>query len=471
MRRLLVVLAGLVALGATGADARAGSWTYATLDANHYAGNSLSMRLDPQGLRRYAWWTILDGIVYSGDGLASETLPAMEPLEANAPEPAAAGPASPNATELLITYSVNLALGPDGSPWIARVRHDCFGNCTGIVQVNHRTPSGWTTELLGSSYTRPEIEVGADGRVHVAYSRPPGELRYWVRATDGIWTEEPVASSSYSGASMRLDATGTPYLAWVDGGRIVYAVRDAGGWQPVVVDSGGLAGPSLALSPAGEARVSYTAGPNSELPGLWYAEEGAGGWTRTRVRSADGGDSPWQYGGTLALDPAGDPFIAFNDQNGLDLRGASRKQGAWTVQDIDTYGNTGYCANVAFDASGHPLVAYQADATIGVRLATGEVIVGVEGARPPAALAIRALGPARTAGPLALEIASPVATRVSLRLLDVAGRALAKGIERDVPAGVSRIAWDAGPLAPGVCFVRARAARGAAAASRLIVVR
>ena len=180
----------------------------------------------------------------------------------------------------------------------------------------------------------------------------------------------------------------------------------------------------------------------------------------------------WGFQNALALDPAGDPFIAFNDQNGLDLRCASRKHGAWTVSDVDTAGNTGYWPAVAFDPAGHPRVAYQADAALGVRLATGNVIVGVEGARPTAAFAIRALGGiARPGEALLLEVTSPVAVTISLRIVDVAGRALATLPARTVPAGVSRITWNAGPLAPGVCFVRARTAAGAAATSRLIVLR
>lgn len=456
----------LALLACAPAPAAAMDWTYATVDSTRYSGNSLAMQLNAQGAKRYAWWTAAVGVVFAGDGLPAEVLPAVydEPRAAPADGGRDAGPAG---AQLLITYSVDLALSAAGEPWAVQVRHDCFRTCTGTARVQRRTPSGWVTENLGTAYSRAAIAVDAGGRVHVAYASGAYVIEYWVRESGGGWSGGPTGLAAYGGLSLRLGADGTPHLAWPHGGALRYAVRANGAWQAQVVDSGGVVSASLALAPGG-ARIAYDANGPGLAAGLWYAEQGPGGWTRTFVA----GSPPTAGGAALALDPAGDPFLAFNDQAGLDLRFASRKAGAWTVGDVDTYGNTGYYPAVAFDPSGRPLVAYQADAGVGIRLATGTAIVGVPPAPPAAArLAVRALGPARAGEPLVLEVRAAEPTTVTLTLVDVAGRALARLADRPVAAGANKVRWNAGARAPGVYFVRARDAGGSSAGATLVLTR
>ena len=460
---LCLALLACVATGAGAAD-----WAFQTLEPVSTSGNSMTLRLNPDGLKRFTWWTSSVGIVVSGDGWTTETLPPITSLQDPAGS-AAAAPVDPDVTNLLITYSARLALGPDDTPWVARVRHDCFGNCTGIAHVEHRSGTSWITENLGVAYSPPAIEVGADGRVHVSYrSYSSNDMSYWLRATDGTWTSENIGPCNQSAVpSLKLDADGEPHLSWSESGRLWYAARADGAWQAQVVDSGGIVTSRMALSAAGEPRIVFIANGSILATGLWYAEPGAGGWVRTPVVPGlvcSGLD--------LATDPAGDPFIAYNDQAGLDLRFASRKHGVWTLDDIDTFGNTGYWPSIGFDPSGRPLVAYQADNTIGARLATGSAIVGVEDARQAAAFAIRALGGiARIGGPLSLEVTSSSAQRASFQLVDIAGRVLARMDEREVPAGFSTLRWDAAPPAPGVYFVRARTSSGASGSARVPVIR
>lgn len=461
----------LLLLASAAPGALAASWSYEPLDPTSGSGNSMTLRLDPDGLRRYTWWTPVTGILVAGDGWATQTLPPI--LNLREPDDpagsAAARPADPSATNLLITYSARLALGTDGTPWVATVRFDCFRTCSGVAHVHHRTGAGWTVEDLGQASSSQAIEVGADGRVHVSYrTYYTNELVYWVRATDGTWTSEPVTVTGYNAAPLlQLDAAGVPHLSWVNAGQLWYAVRANGVWQSQLVDSGGIGTARMVLTAAGEPRFAFVSGGPSIPKGLWYAQPGAGGWVRTPVVP-----NLQSNGIDLALDPAGDPYIAYNDQAGFDLRFASRKQGVWTLDDIDTFGNTGYWPSVAFDPSGRPLVAYQADATLGSRIATGTAIVGVEDARPAAAFAIRPLGGiARFGGPLSLEVTSPSAQRVAFQLVDVAGRVLARMDEREVPAGVSTLRWDAAPPSPGIYFVRARSSAGGSGSARLPVIR
>lgn len=457
----------LLLLASVATAAHAANWTYETLDPTSTSGNSMTLRLNPDGLRRYTWWSSSVGIVVSGDGWTTETLPPFYTLQDPAGS-AAIAPDEPQVTNLLVQYCPRLALGPDDTPWVATLRRDCFTNCTGIVHIHRRSGTGWIMEDLGVGDSPPAIETGADGRVHVSYRAPSGALYYWVRATNGAWTGEPVGAATYMALpSLRLDSAGEPHLAWLDAGQLWYAVREYGVWQPQLVDSGGIVSACMVLTPSEEPRIAFVSNGPGVPKGLWYAAPGAGGWVRTPVvpgLTCSGLD--------LALDPAGDPFIVFNDQAGLDLRFASRKHGAWTLDNIDTDGNTGYWPSLAFDALGRPLVAYQAVVTTGARLAIGSTIVGVGETRPSAAFAIRALGGiARAGGPLSLEMTSPAAQRVTLQLVDVAGRVVSRMDDRDVPAGVSTLRWDAAPPAPGIYFVRASASGGATASARLPVIR
>ena len=62
--------------------------------------------------------------------------------------------------------------------------------------------------------------------------------------------------------------------------------------------------------------------------------------------------------------------------------------------------------------------------------------------------------PGRTA--LALEL--PAAGPVRLRVFDIAGRLVADAFDGTLPAGRHQLAWEAGPAAAGVYFLRLDAA-------------
>jgi hypothetical protein len=139
---------------------------------------------------------------------------------------------------------------------------------------------------------------------------------------------------------------------------------------------------------------------------------------------------------------------------------------------VDTEGNTGYHASIAFDHSDRPLIAYQADYSLGTRLATGDMVLGVRTGAAPSRFALRNAGPnpARVGAPLTLILDSPVATDVRLELLDVAGRRVASRPAVRANAGSTRIDWDAALPGPGLYVLRARAA-GGASSTRIAVIR
>jgi hypothetical protein len=473
LMRRIVALASLIAALAAPRAARA--WAIGTVDPTQNSGWYVSLRLDSYGAPHVAYWTpgvgvriaTFDGVNWSYELFPGPDAPATGPERIRVP---GSGTFAIDRAELLVTEGVSFALGPDDQPWLAHVKFNCFGDCSGTLRVSHRNGTSWTTDDFPSTRERPDIEVGPDTVVHVRCASTTMGLLYAMRSTSGTWTTEPVYFTANS-SRMRLDPLGRPHMVWSHGDSLWHAVRANGAWQIVsatVVPSPGLGSGilAMALTKGGDARIVYDIGSGSPSTGMWYAEENAAGWTETMVApGTNAGVTP-----DLAVDPVGDPFVAYEDQAGLDLRSASRKGGDWTLDTIDFDGNTGYWPSIAFDPSG-AIVAYQADYGYGTRIATGGAIAGVSDPRRPArVLCVRGENPIVAGGSLRLTIEAPSATRVALQLFDVTGRRIAARGPEAMSAGVTRIEWAAGAWRPGVYLVRATSGIGTAAA-RIVALR
>jgi len=463
--RSLVLLA-LACTLAFATPAGAISWSISTVDGTVNSGWTTTLRIDPAGHPRVAYWTPGMGIriaAFDGGTWTYALFPG--PYEPEA-VPARVQSARTERPELLVTNGVDLALDPWGDAWLAHVRYDCFGDCSGMLRVTHLSGGIWATEDLEATRTRPSIEVGADGRVHVVYATLSDDLVYVVRDAGGTWTREVVGAGT-NGQQLRLDANGVPHIAWTNPGRVWHSARVNGQWQTTCVDSlKSYKAVVLALGPQGEAHVSFGAGGASA--GVWYARPTGSTWSAEQVVAG----TTVGYTRAIALDPAGDPLIAYNDQAGLDLDYASRKHGAWLVGPADTEGNTGYSPSIAMLPSGQPLIAYEADYGLGTRLVTGGVIAAV-GSAPDAsrpALRLAVVEPARGGRPLVLDLASATPIDATLELIDVAGRRIAARASQRFAAGVTRVRWDIGPAGPGVYFARAKAA-GLEGITRIVVLR
>jgi hypothetical protein len=94
---------------------------------------------------------------------------------------------------------------------------------------------------------------------------------------------------------------------------------------------------------------------------------------------------------------------------------------------------------------------------------------------PPRAFALRLTGPHPARQTAAFVIELPVAARVNLEVMDVRGARVRRLAAADFPAGRHPVTWDGrdaggAPVAPGLYFVRARAA-GWHAVQRLVLLR
>jgi hypothetical protein len=479
-----VAAATIVALASSGELARAqGPWTIQTADAGQGSGNTSSLRLDPAGRPRVAEWMTGSGGVryaeFNGSQWSAQTVPVTYYSILEAPygrspalhdQPAVVDPLN---TQLLITTATSLALDSEGNPWIAWVTTDRLNHTPTMhpVSVTYRSGGVWTTEALEAGVNRPVVEADGSGRVHVCFETSLDafhNLRYAVREA-GVWTYETVDARA-SSPDLRLDGQGNPHVLYLDETRnvLVYAVRNGTGWDrtdvPVPNSPGDFA---LAVDPDGQARVAVADYVVNYQPQIHYLEQQGTSW---QISTADPSTSN-KFDLSLALNPAGAPVISYNDQNGLDLKVATRAAGIWTREIVDGEGNTGYSSSVAVTTDGRPFVSYQAES--GTRVATGTAMVGVEPGEVPRTL--RLVGPhpnpVRLGTPLALSLQLPVATSVRLEAFDVSGRRVCEPLVAQMNAGRNPVSWNPSFESPGVYVLRAITGRGEAVTKRIAVVR
>ena len=111
---------------------------------------------------------------------------------------------------------------------------------------------------------------------------------------------------------------------------------------------------SLRLDGSGSATVSYLATTNTASEFLRY-------YTPMAKQTVDGNQSRWP---SLALGPGGLPFISYYDPTNQDLRLANYDGAAWTIQVVDSLGDTGQYPSLELNALGYPVISYH-DATNG----------------------------------------------------------------------------------------------------------
>lgn len=232
----------------------------------------------------------------------------------------------------------------------------------------HVVDGSSTVGLFGS------LALDAAGDPRVAYYVPPGQLRYAI-CTANCGTASPTWAVSVVDvidnvgqyASMSLDNVGIPRVTYYDAinGDLKLAVcsgncTGAGAtWTISTVDTAGNVGQyaSLALSGAGDPRVSYYDGTNGSLR---VAECTVGCSTTLPTWSLSTVDTTGGVGvGTsLALSIAGEPRIAYYDATNGDLKFASRSGALWNLSRLSTAGNVGFTPSLALSAAGNPRATF-----------------------------------------------------------------------------------------------------------------
>ena len=192
----------------------------------------------------------------------------------------------------------------------------------------------------------------APGRYYIRFASSqtiPGtyEFKTSVERVQDPEPEPEVIDARY--LSSAFDDAGRLHVAFHDATerRLLYQTRSpSGNWSdPRVIDDSANVGRyiSLAVDRDGAVGIAYYDSTNRDLK---FARESGSSFT---VSTVDSGGAVGEFP-SLAFDAAGRPNIAYYDRNGGDLRVAtSLGGGAWSIQDVDTAGDTGLYPTLALD--------------------------------------------------------------------------------------------------------------------------
>lgn len=134
-----------------------------------------------------------------------------------------------------------------------------------------------------------------------------------------------------------------------------FAGHDLGAWLSMEVGPDG--NPAISAYDRTSDALAYAVGTVSGGSVTWA-------WEAVDSYPDENGLNPGDAGKytSLAFDPAGEPWISYQDSSNGALKVAHKTGGAWEVGIADTGGGSrsdaGYWSTMAIDAAGHPLVAH-----------------------------------------------------------------------------------------------------------------
>lgn len=214
-----------------------------------------------------------------------------------------------------------LAVAPDGTPAIIYMleRQD------GWVRIAQLRDGEWQSEQVadGYFYGPPDVAVGPDGVIHGAYHdhqdsqfQPDKGDAVHVSGGPGDWTSTTAEDAGHDGWDNRItvDAEGRPHMVGMD-----------------PQDFGSVDG------------VEY------------YSLDGDGAWQAEAVGS---GPQTYQWGISVAVDPAGEPWVTYYDGEMTALMLAGRSADGWEISSVDDTGDTGRFSEIAIDADGGQHISY-----------------------------------------------------------------------------------------------------------------
>jgi len=366
---------------------------------------------------------------------------------------------SPSQTQLLYVSRPSVAVDRiTADPRVAWIR-----NWDADVWYAQRTSGAWSYQLLSGSGGSPSLVIDRDGVSRVAFGGV-----YGVRAA-GSWTFEPVGTG-WSEASLMLDAQDGPSIAFARGNgpgpQLSFATLTGSGWSSEPVETTGheIWETSAALDGANQPHVVFV-DDSDQL--VRYAHREGTSWTVETVAGPVGAGS----GVALALGAGGEPFIAYLD-NGSE-RFARRVAGTWTSEAVSAPGLGGHSSQLAIDAAGRPHLVYVEYNTNRVRYAVrADAVTGVEPAVAALGFGIASLGPnpAKSGGAIDLALRLDAPRRLTIELLDLAGRRVAVREPVTLAAGTPHVSWSPRVASAGLYFLAVRSERGEQVTTRVALL-
>ena len=256
--------------------------------------------------------------------------------------------------------------------------------------------------ISNGSSSYPSLAIDSSGNPVVAWVdfAQNNYRNIYIKRWDGNeWIEIGTGSASGGGISgsgggggiypsLALDTSGNPVVAWVGSGGIYIKRWNGSAWEEIGAGSasgGGISSnsgnsewPSLVLDSSGSPVVAwydYTSGNNEIYIKRWNPV--AGTWNEIGAGSASGGGISNNSGASgypsLALDPLGNPVVAWHDSSSLygnfQIYIKRWTGSAWvdigtnssSGEGISETGSNNCYPSLYLDASGNPFVAWTSD--------------------------------------------------------------------------------------------------------------
>jgi len=232
----------------------------------------------------------------------------------------------------------------------------------------------WSSQVVDPSYVGSSLSLAIDAQGHprIAYEAGTASALRYAAWTGAAWTISVVEPSAVKRASLRLDSSGAPRIAYSNSTGLMYARWDGSSWSKTLVDTKNFYWVSLALDASDRPHIGYAMGWGGDVR---YAVEN-GTWKKEVVSHNMGGT-----GMAMALDPSGYAGISFETNlSGGDLAFATdvvdTRPPVTTALVSGTIGTNGWYASAvsvtlrAFDWSGVEKTSYRVDGGPWTRYAT-----------------------------------------------------------------------------------------------------
>jgi hypothetical protein len=283
-----------------------------------------------------------------------------------------------------------ISLGPDGNP------HICF-TPAGLKYAgfeNHQWSIQQIDPQSGLIEYTCSLAIAADGTRHVLwyqYNNPQGgyylHLKYAI-LEKGAWMARTLDFDMQAGKwnSMVLDSQGNPHVSYDSfiKGEMKYAYWDGKEWKRTVIDSPNISpngpyshglGNSLVLNRDGKAQISYEdgdlGGAAATQSSLKYAWERDGSWKIDTIANITVTGSWIGYRTRQALDPQGNPHIAYEDAGAV--KHAYWDGSNWRIQVVSGPGPKRHrYENIAIDQAGNIYISYQDAVDGSLKVAIGQ---------------------------------------------------------------------------------------------------
>lgn len=229
----------------------------------------------------------------------------------------------------------------------------------------------WFTETLDRSRGYCSLALDSKQRPHISYlAYGEGQLKY-AHWTGSSWEKSVIRVNAkvidyYT--SIAIDAKDNPrisfYEYWGTGEDYLLHLRTVAWngefWHVSTVDSTAGSGKfnSIATDSKGNPHIAY-ANVKAESASLRYAHWNGKSW-EVEVLEGSGMSGYAAFSVALALDNDDVPHIAYTDVTNRQVKYATRRNGKWQIQVVDSLAEVAYPDRngIAADAQGRPYISY-----------------------------------------------------------------------------------------------------------------